>query len=290
MSLWRVIALLAGLAAVVVPAGSASAAVFAGSPSQCSDRLDTLAKQAAEPAPPIFLPVSPNFQPARLTGPRWTEAVIAIVEVGDTDLWIDGQPVNSAGDDRVGAVSGHLSSVMDRWRLLHPEQKQTLPVGIWLDGRVSARSAVQLLERLSKRHDLVIFGMSEPTAAVPQDVAARLATIRAETAAGPKARLISDALRDALAGCHRSDGKVTETATLAAALDSARACSCVGADIDLLEGIAAPPDLPNVHGKKIRLSPRTKRTVTLSSSAGIGELLGSLPSSGTVSIRWRPTR
>jgi hypothetical protein len=223
-----------------------------------------------------------------MDGSKWADPVAALIEVGTNAVWIDGRSMGAPHGDPADTIKSEVAAGRERWRILHPNQKaDRVPIGIWLDVRGPARAAVGILEKLSAKHDLVLFGIADSSANVPTDVAERLAAIRAETAVVRKARLISEAMRDALAGCHRDQRGSAEVKDATLAINAARECSCAGTDLDLLEAIIAPPDLPLVHGKMVRLLSRSKAVVILSPDATVQDLISGLPISGAVVVRWR---
>jgi hypothetical protein len=263
------------------------------SPAACRQKiagLEAIAREGDERAKMVgpFISIRGLKPPLGSKGDGSGE-VTATVARGLLETRFEGQAVAGATDvQKAEAISRALTAMEETRRMLYAAQPRLPPVliGIWLDRRLSARQALPLLEALAARYDVGVLASDEPPkrGPFPPHVTRRLEEIRAIADAAKKFQLVEDTTRTALAGCQAPPGAKGMDAVVAAL----KACSCAGADLEMLEAImSAVNDEPRVFLRRIKVQADAKQAVTLEEGATVQDLWDRLPAGGgPIAVRW----
>jgi hypothetical protein len=198
-----------------------------------------------------------------------------------------------------------LDELREEWSLLHSgKSSPPLRLGVWLDRRLEARAAVTLLVVLGERYEIGLLAVGPSLQSAPPPIPDRVsrvvARIRAATEPSQKFRMVADAFGVALQGCvgHQRFFDGLESTTLnrerlvhAAIVDSLADCSCVGADLDMIEALVVGDEPPLIHLEPIRFRQTAAQIIQLSEGATVQELVEQVAARpGSVMVRWTSGR
>ncbi len=278
-------------------------------PASCQRRLADLKarfRQADAPSDGAsLLPVSEQFEPPRADSGAVPAGVSVLIQRGLSETLVDGQKVEVArGVPEAAAIAQQIDAGQKSWSLLHGGAHPPPPkLGVWLDRRTKARPAVSFLTDLGKQYDLGLLAAgsasnarrSPPTARVSKE----LARVRSTTDPALKFKMVADLFGAALAGCAGHQQFFDDPASRdpdreerfhAAIIASLTACSCAGADLDLIEALAVDDTPPILHFLPARFRDDAPQAVGLSETATVQDLVEALASHpGALVVRWTGT-
>lgn len=264
------------------------------SPAACRERIAGLEShfRAADHRPDrsALLPTSEGFDPPRQGGGGSPHELNAIVELGLTQLRVDGRSVErqAGGGAAAANIAREIEVSQRQWRLLHANKNPPRArVGLWIDRRVRAREAVKVVKALGGSYDLHVLALDESSAqrdqVFPAHVGERLRAIRSTTDPERKSQLISQATSAAMRACAGRDHVVgardsgDQKQVQAAIIAALMACSCA-ADIDLLEALAlGDVDSPQVNARPVLLRNQAKAILKLTDAATMQDFIASMP-------------